>query len=247
MKLALLAPLLLLAACVADPHRSAGDAPTESFDPAAVEAKNTELHLDAVRDMIAKGQYYAALAHVQDLKQRGVNDPAVLLLEADCRRHMGQAATADALYRKLLGGSTAGAAYHGLGLLYVKSNLNFAIANLRRAAQLAPTDADIRNDLGRAYLDAGRYNESLPELSTAAELAPGQTQSRRNLIVLWLATGDEAAASRMAQQLGLAPADVQKLRVQAQGLKAGAIKPAVSSPNPVKSTDPKAAAKPAAG
>ena len=222
-----------LVACVADPHRSPSDVPAEKLDPQTVQAKSAQIHLDLIRDMIANGQYYAALAYLQDAKQHGNDDVEVRLLEADTRRHLGQNTEAEALYRRLLGGPVAGPAYHGLGMLYVKSNLGFAIANMRRAAQISPTDPDIRNDLGRALMEAGRYNEAMPELSTAAELAPNAVKSRKNLIVLMLVTGDEARALAVAQQSGVTPADLQKLRAQATSLKAATpttTRPAANKP-----------------
>ncbi|MDB5985098.1 MAG: hypothetical protein JWR16_151 [Nevskia sp.] len=220
MKYAALFVLCMLSACTMDPHRAPSEAPPEKLDPKTVELKNTQIHLDLIRDMIDKGQDYAALAHLQDLKQHGSNDDQVTLLEADCRRHLGQTAEADALYRKLVGGRLAGQAYHGLGLLYVRTNLTFALASLRRASQLLPTDADIRNDYGRALMEAGRNTEAMQELSTASELAPNQTKSRKNLIVLMMLMRNETAVTQLAQQSAIDPSEIQKLRAQAQRIKA---------------------------
>jgi len=74
--------ICLLCACVADPHHSsAADVPPQKIDPKIVEQKNAQLHLDLIRDMVEKGQDYAALAHIQDLKQHGDNDEQVILVE----------------------------------------------------------------------------------------------------------------------------------------------------------------------
>jgi Flp pilus assembly protein TadD len=216
MKYLLLAAICLLAACVADPHHSsAADVPPEKIDPKVVEQKNAQLHLELIREMVDKGQDYAALAHIQDLKQHGDNDEQVILLEADCRRHLGQVAESDQQYRRLLNGPLAGQAYHGMGLLYVRTNPAFALTSLRRASQLVPTDADIRNDYGRALMEAGRYNEAMPELSTASELAPDQKKSRKNLIVLMMLLRNEPAATQLAQQSAIDGNEMQKLREQA--------------------------------
>ncbi len=216
----LLAVSLSLGACVADPHRSPADVPPEKIDQKDIERKNAQIQLDLVRDMISKGQDYAALAHIQDLKQHGNGDDEVTLLEADCRRHLGQTAESDALYRKLVGGKLAGQSYHGMGLLYVRSNPVFALSSLRRAAQLLPTDPDVRNDYGRALMEAGRYNDAMQELSTASELAPETINSRRNLILLMMLMHNEPAVTQLAQQAAIDPAGLQKLRTQAQRIKA---------------------------
>jgi Flp pilus assembly protein TadD len=169
--------------------------------------------------MLDKKQYYAALAYIEDQKRSGEGGNELLLLEADARRHLLQTAQAEVLYRKLIGTAYEGQAYHGLGLLYVDSDISTAVQNLQRASQRLPTDVEIRGDLGYALMEAGRYTEAMPELSTAAELAPGQLKSRNNLIILMLLTGNDLAASKLAQQSGATPETMARLREQAQRIR----------------------------
>ncbi len=151
--------------------------------------------------MLDKGQYYAALAHIEDERRRSGPSEELSLLEAEARRHLGQRKPADALSRSLLNGGPAAAASHGLGLLYVaQTDLNGAIRNLRNAVERAPTDVDFRNDLGYALMEAGRYTEANLQLSTAAELAPNQPKSRNNLIELMMLMDNESAVARLAQE-----------------------------------------------
>jgi len=229
-RLWILLPALLLAACTTqDKHR---DPPADPLDSAAPHLKTEEIHADLIQQMLDKRQYYAALAHIEDQKRSGSNDQ-LSLLEADARRHLGQQAQAEALYRGLLNSQYAAQAYHGLGMLYVDSDLDGAIRNLRHAVERAPTNVDFRNDLGYALMTAGRYTEAMPELSTAAELAPAQTRSQKNLIILWLVVGgkeNDAAAQKMAQGLNISPEEMRQLRGSAQEIRskqiARAAKPA---------------------
>jgi len=211
-----LGPVLLLAAC-ATQNRPAAPAP-DPLDNPAPHLKNDEIHADLIQQMLDKGQYYAALAHIEDQKRSGDSDQ-LRLLEAEARRHLGQQAQAEALYRGLLNTAYAGQAYHGLGMLYKDSNLNEAIRNLRYAVERAPTNVDFRNDLGYALMIAGRYTEAMPQLSTAAELAPAQMKSRNNLIILMLLVGDEGAAQRLAQDADVKADGIRQLRDSARAIR----------------------------
>lgn len=223
-----LLPVLLLAACTNPQPRHDPPQP-DGIDDKPLHLKNDEIHVDLIQQMLDKGQYYAALAHIEDAK-RGSGSDQLRLLEADARRHLGQQAQAEALYRSLLGTQYAAQAYHGLGILYTDTDLEAAIGNLQRAVERAPTNADFRNDLGYALMTAGRYTESMPELSTAAELAPGQTRFRKNLIILMILVGNERAAMQLKDDAGISPEGMRQLRDTATALRnrqnAKAAKPA---------------------
>jgi Flp pilus assembly protein TadD len=204
--------LVLLSAC-STVRGTDGNA--DKMDQETPHLKNEEIHADLIRQMLDRGQYYAALAHIEDQQRSGGSDE-LSLLEADARRHLGQQQKADALYRKLLETRYSAQAYHGLGLLYVETDLDGAIRNLRKAVEQAPTDVDFRNDLGYALMEAGRYTEAMPELSTAAELAPNQVKSRNNLIILMMLVGNEGAVQRLAQESAVTPDRMHELRGSAQ-------------------------------
>ena len=234
MRLWRLMPAILLAGC-ASSHLGGG-ASADKPEDQAPHLKPEEIHADLIRQMLDKGQYYAALAHIEDAKRSGGNDE-LTLLEGDARSHLGQRAQAEALYRKLLDTRYAAQAYHGLGKLYVETDLEGAIGNLRKAVERAPTDVDFRNDLGYALMEAGRYTEANLQLSTAAELAPDQLKSRNNLIILMMLVGNKGATERLQQlthEMGgreVTPEQLQNLRESAQLIrdrqqKARAAKPA---------------------
>lgn len=208
---------VLLAACNSPQARHDPPQP-DGIDDKPLHLKNEEIHVDLIQQMLDKGQYYAALAHIEDAKRAGASEQ-LRLLEADARRHLNQQAQAEALYRGLLGTQYAAQAYHGLGVLYTDTDLDGAIGNLQRAVERAPTNADFRNDLGYALMTAGRYTESMPQLSTAAELAPAQTRFRKNLIILMILIGNEGAAQRLGQESAVPPEGMRQLRESAQAIR----------------------------
>jgi len=203
-----LALTLVLSACAGRP-------------PAPSEARldSQRIHLDLVRGMMTQGQYYAALAHIQEQRVRGFDTHDLRLLEAEALRKLKRAPESERIYRQLLATALAAEAYHGLGLLYAERDLNQSIANLRKAVQKRPASATMRNDLGYALMLAGRYPEALPELATGAELAPDQMQNTNNLIMLLVLMKDETSVSRVSAEAGIRKDRLLELRQQAQALR----------------------------
>ena len=211
-----LLPLIVFAATLvgcALPRSNPTPAP-DAPDPSA-----SSLYLDAVRGLVGQGQYYAAIAHIQEDRHSHGDTAELRLLEADARRNLGQSKLAEDLYLGLLNGAKAGEAHHGLGRLLAAPDPDTSLRHLREAARLRPTDVDIRNDFGFALMQARRYPEARVELATAAELAPGEAKSRNNLLILLMLMQDEAAVRRIAAQTGVDAALLARLRVQAQSLK----------------------------
>ncbi|HKY90198.1 MAG TPA: tetratricopeptide repeat protein [Nevskiaceae bacterium] len=213
---------LLLAGCAADSQNRVTRQVEGEIAMGDPRAQQKVVHTDLIRNMLDQQQYYAAIAHIQaQQRERGDKpDPELQLLEATARRNLGQTAQAQDLYRQLLKSPFVAEAYHGLGLISARADLNTSVWQLRQAVQRKPTDAQMRNDLGYALMMAGRYNEALPELATAVELeaGSGSDKARNNLVLLMLVTGDEAAVQRLVQQSGMTDATLAGLRRQAQSL-----------------------------
>jgi Flp pilus assembly protein TadD len=193
-------------------------------------AEDRRVHLDLIRRMIEQDQNYAALAHIQ-AQQRVGNSDELRLLEAEVRRKLGQLAAAQVLYQGLLTTPFASQAYHGLGLITAKRDPAQSLAYLRRAVQLAPTDMELRNDLGFALMLAKRYPEALPELSTAVELGPNSDKSRNNLLILMILMRDERAVQRIVRESNVDAGTLADLRKQAQNM-ATLPRPAAAAPKP---------------
>ncbi len=220
-RLVLIATSLLAGACAmpqpVNPP-AGGDRLRKQVDNPIDEA----VYLDLIRSMLDQRQYYAALAHVQEQRRLGGGTVQLDYLEAEAQRQLGQTAEADRLYRGLLRGALSGEAYHGLGLLYARTQPKQALAYLKEAARRRPTDAEIRNDYGYALLRVSQYDAALPELATAIELAPEFETARNNLVLLMILRRDEASVSKIVTESGIPPATVERLRRQAAGLQARA-------------------------
>ncbi|MGH8461765.1 MAG: hypothetical protein ACRESS_09180 [Stenotrophobium sp.] len=197
----------LLSAC-ALPSRVGGDSAAAEDSP--------QVHTDLIRDMLAQHQYYAALAHIQDVQRRSGNTRELRFLEAETRRKLGQSAEAARLYQGLAETEYAAQAYHGLGLINAANNLPLAIRQLQWAVHLQPTNAQFRNDLGYALMVSHRYTEALTQLATATELDQHDPLARHNLIVLLLITHDDANANRMARESNVSASELSEARRQAQ-------------------------------
>jgi len=212
-RIAILPLLLLVLTACAGPVRSGDSSVRErsSRDDGVV-------HVDLIRGMLAKQQYYAAVAHIEDQKRTSGSTRELKLLEAEARRQLGQGAQAEKLYRELLGTEFMADAEHGIGLLYAKRDLNSAVQHLRVAVQRKPTQVTFRNDLGYALMVSGRYKEALPELATAVELDQNNQLSRNNLITLLLITKDETRAKQVARNSGVSDEELAGLRRKAQTL-----------------------------
>jgi Flp pilus assembly protein TadD len=236
--------LALLAGCATTP----GGGPS----PAAATAEGAparQLHTDLVREMIAQGRYYAALAHIEELQKTGGPREELLLLHAQVLSKLGRKDQAEQEYKQLLASPFAGEARHGLGLLYADRNYRLSLQYLREAAQLRPTDPDIRNDYGYALLMGGQYPEGRLQLATAHELDSAVDKYRNNYVLALLLLKDEAEVERVRRRTELSDKVLQNLRAQAQGWPAVvqrtvATAPAAAPPAPAASA-PAAPAKPA--
>lgn len=197
----------------------------------AADQGDVALHTDLIRTMIAQGQFYAAVAHIEAQQAQGGTSAELRWLEADARRRLGQYPQATTLLRSLLRGPYAAQAEHGLGLIATaQQRPQDAILAFENAVRRAPTQADYRNDLGYAHLQTGRFDEALMHLATASELAPADARIRSNLVLLLLTTGDETRARAVADTSGIDGPTYTRLQLQAQALRLRASGQAAASP-----------------
>ncbi|AOE87651.1 tetratricopeptide repeat protein [Pseudomonas sp. TCU-HL1] len=179
-------------------------------------SQDQELALNLARDMVADGRAHAALAHLQALP---ASLPEVRLRQARIYRSLGRSEAAP-LYRSLLGTCLAADGHHGLGQLAAASaDQREALAQLREALSLAPTDAKVRNDLGLVLLREGRVDDARFEFITALELSQGDPLPAQNLLSLLFYTDQYQQAAELVSRLRL-PADaVRQAQARAQEMK----------------------------
>lgn len=208
--------LLALAACAGprDPARLADAARQPEVD--------AEVYADLIQRMLARGQYYAALAHIEQTRIESGDRPQLTLYEGRALHGLGERERAQAAFGRLLRGPLAAEAQHGLGLALADTDSEQALGWFAAAVRGRPTDVGMRNDYGYALMRAGRYREARLQLATAVELAPEDVRARNNLLMLFMVLGDEVAARQMAADAGLDPAALVAMRSEALRLRAAA-------------------------
>lgn len=175
-----------------------------------------ELALNLSDDLANEGKLHASLANLQSLPEAL---PQVRQRKARTYRLLGRS-EAEPLYRSLLGTCMTAEGEHGLGqLAAAKGNSTLAMAHLQRAAQLAPTDEKIRNDLGVVYLNQLRVEEARFEFMTAIELKQGDPLAAVNLVTLLIYQDDWGQAAKVVSQLGLSREQVSDAQARAEKLK----------------------------
>lgn len=182
------------------------------------------VYADLIQRMLARGQFYAALAHIEQTRLEGGERPRLTLYEAQALYGLGELERARAAYAQLLRGPLAPEAQHGLGLALADDDPGQALAWFAAAVRGRPTDIGMRNDYGYALMRAGRYREARMQLATAVELAPDDARARNNLLLLLMVLGDETAARRMAAETGLEPGVLVGMRAEAMRLRAASVR-----------------------
>ena len=208
--------LLMLGGCASNGQTpwSALMTPGSCAKPSAEQ----ELSLNLADDMANEGKMHASLANLQSLPE---SLPQVRLRKAKVYRLLGRS-EAQPLYRSLLGTCMAAEGEHGLGQLAAAQGDNAqALAHMQRAAQLAPTDEKIRNDLGVVYLNQRRLEEARFEFMTAMELKQSDQLAAVNLVTLLIYQDNWGQAAQLASQVGLSPEQVTEAQARAEKLKAG--------------------------
>ncbi|AUG05660.1 lipopolysaccharide assembly protein LapB [Pseudomonas sp. S09G 359] len=175
-----------------------------------------ELALNLADDMANEGKLHASLANLQSLPD---SLPQVRQRKARAYRLLGRS-EAEPLYRSLLGTCMNAEGEHGLGQLAAAKGDNVqALAHMQRAAQLAPTDEKIRNDLGVAYLNQLRLEDARFEFMTAIELKQSDPLAAINLVTLLIYQDNWGQAAKVVSQLGLSPEQVTDAQARAAKLK----------------------------
>ena len=175
-----------------------------------------ELSMNLADDMAKEGKLHASLANLQSLPQRYGQ---VQLRKARIYRQLGRS-QAEPLYRGLLGTCLAAEGEHGLGQLAVGRGDNAqALAYLERAAQMAPTDDKIRNDLGVVYLNLLRVDDARFEFLTALELKQDDSLAALNLVTLLIYQDNWKQAAELVSRAGLTPEQVSDAQARAHALK----------------------------
>jgi Flp pilus assembly protein TadD len=209
---------LLLAGCAGNGGYGALRPPPD--EPTAnAAADDPRMYVALIEQMQRQGLYYASLAHI-DACVKAYGDTAELQrLRADALRRTDSPAEAERLYRGLLQGSEAAAAWHGLGLLQAaQGNDAAAAAALAEAVSRSPIDATFLSDLGYARLRLGNIEGARASLSRAAQLAPNDARAISNLALLFDLQGQYQRADTLMREANLSADAREAIHRMAQTL-----------------------------
>ena len=184
---------------------------------AALDADNSrDLYLGIVDKLRQGGKSRAALAYLDDYDNRHPGDVRSQTLRADSFLDIQDYARAEAIYRQLVDGDQAAAAYDGLGRVAAgRGDWAKARAQFHEAVRREPINVKYLNDLGFAEMRIASYDEALFTLRQATELAPDNAMVRNNLILCLDVAGQGDTAKAMLGRI----ASAQERRAVEQMLK----------------------------
>ena len=219
-----LALLVLLPALSACSSLFGGDTPRHAPSPAdqmpqaaELDPENSrDLYLGIVDKLRQGGKSRAALAYLDDYDNRHPGDVRAQVLRANSFLDIQDYDRAEAIYRELVNGDEAAAAYDGLGRVAVgRGDWIKARAQFHEAVRREPINVKYLNDLGFAEMRIASYDEALFTLRQASELAPGNAQVRNNLILCLDVAGQGSESKAMIATI----ADAKERRAVEQMVK----------------------------
>ncbi|MGJ7570713.1 hypothetical protein ACSFBX_09275 [Variovorax sp. RB2P76] len=199
-------------------QRMAAEAAADTKAGAAVDTQATYLRL--VEQMQQQALWFASLAHIDALEQRWGVSPDSTRVRAEALRQTGQAAPAEAAYKRLIGTPLESAGYRGLGLLAgMRGDYAEAARNLSQAQRRTPTDPLLLSDLGYANLRAGMVEEARLPLMQALQLKPDSMQAQANLALYLEVTQQREQAAALMNANRMSDATRLAIREAAQQMK----------------------------
>ncbi|WP_417765448.1 hypothetical protein [Spongiibacter tropicus] len=167
------------------------------------------MKLDLVSQLIDDGNYYSALAH---LENDNSGSPRALWLLAEAQRKTGLLTESYDSYRDLSLTCMTASGHAGMAkILATRGDLDIAHQHMLKARRLAPTNADIRNDYGFILLAMQDFKAAQREFMTALQLQSGHPVALRNMVMSLILDGDSRTAVRMAQNNGIDETEFREL------------------------------------
>jgi Flp pilus assembly protein TadD len=195
-------------------------------------------YLQVVAQLQGKQLWFASFAHLDVLESKWAPSDASQLLRADALRHMGLAPESQAIYQKLVSGTKAGKALHGLGLLAAQSkHYELAVRQLSAARDLTPTDAVLLSDLGFALLNTAQAAAARIPLMQAAQLQPANVRIQSNVALYLVLHGEGQDAAAWMHQHQMNETQRTKVFQLAQQLASVPTSSASSTENVVPAAD----------
>ncbi len=211
-----------LSGCAGMPGATAEAGAEESWPPLEVSCKRqvqpeAQIHLDLVDRLSEGNKPYAALAQ---LEGKPMDSHGHWLRKGRLLASTQRLSDAQQLFQALVDRCGTGEAYHGLGMVLLKSwRVEDGLQQLRIARAEAPASANIRNDYGYALLMNGEYEHAAYELRTALELADGQGPVRQNLAAAYLLTDNDPGLRMLTERYHFGVDEIAHARRLAERLR----------------------------
>jgi cellulose synthase operon protein C len=207
-------------------HERRGEAPAaiETARKGLALAPSSENALRVLNLKAIRGAPGEAMAFAQEWLQDHGEDAVFVGNAAVVTERLGNAAAAQALYRKAVALSpNSPNALNNLAYFLTSTNAPESLVLAQRAVQMAPGMAAFHDTLARALAANGQSAKALAEQARAVELAPKSNDLRLELARLQLTAGDKKKArSELSRLSDLGPtfnrqSEVQKLLKEAGG------------------------------
>jgi tight adherence protein D len=188
------------------PHRA-----DPTVRPLEKDPRSAELYLSLIAQLNGNGEYYAALAHIDEFERLYGKTPRAAMLRGDALVDLGDLPNAEAAYTSIPDGVLPGDKQYGLGrVAAARSNWHGAVSYLEAAVAQQPTNVRFLNDLGCALYRVGRTEDALFALYKARELGPADAEVRYNLSVILAERGRSEERGGGNPSLSRSPASAGK-------------------------------------
>lgn len=148
------------------------------------------------------GQPDKAMEVLEEASTRYPNNPNIVLTLAMLYQSGSQTDKANAAYEKVLAVAPDNVlALNNLAWLYHEKGDERAMELAERAYRLSPESGAIADTYGWILYNSGRHAESLPVLEKAYELAPDTKEIALHLAQAYKATGQEAKAQQILENM----------------------------------------------
>jgi Flp pilus assembly protein TadD len=157
----------------------------------------TTARVKLARDLLARADWGAAFAMLDELHRQHPEDAEVLTLRGVVYRERGLFSDAEADLTAAVKAAPASAEAHAaLGILYDVQMRPEAEARHREAVRLDPNNPGYLNNLGFSLYLRQQFKPAIAEYEKAARLAPLSRRVRTNLGFAYAASGDLRRAAR---------------------------------------------------
>ena len=154
----------------------------ETTSAAIPSDRERDLYLSVIGQLIDHGQFYAALAHLDEFERLHNATDASRKLRGDAWLAVGALDNAEAAYTAITEGRLAGFGEHGLGrVAAARDDWPAASRHFERAVGQQPTNTRFLQDFASALFELGKVNDAEFQLRKALELSASDIAASETL------------------------------------------------------------------